>query len=262
MKVKANIPEILVGVFLAVAIFAMGMSYQSSRGPISTEPPAQQQTQQKTTNDSHKSILIPDDSAGLFTAVVAIFTAVLAVATIKLYSATRDAAQAALRQANVLVAAESPIFSIVGLKLVAYDNEQSAVATIDPVPRGVPPPFCRPLIQIANTGRTAVTVNRVFCDWVVTATVPELPEYHFEEVWNGTLNKDGLVWFRSGNGISLSELDAEHIENFGRFLWVYGKFVYTDFMGERFEYGYVARWDTAHGFVREPLAAYEYKRKS
>jgi hypothetical protein len=182
-------------------------------------------------------------------------------ATIRSARAAQKSAEGALRQANAMIAVESPIFAIAELKLVAFENEHSSFATVDPVLAGLPLPFCRILIRIENRGRTELTINRIFCDWIVAQTVSEMPEYHFEEIWNGALAKDGNAWFPSKNGIRLSQLDATAVENLEQFLWVYGKFIYTDFMGDRFEYGYIARWTLSHGFVRDPLANYEYKRK-
>lgn len=106
-----------------------------------------------------------------------------------------------------------------------------------------------------------MTINRIFCDWVIDATVDERPEHHFEEIWNGALPRENSIWSASQNGLRLDNLAAEHIGNFGRFLWVYGKIIYTDFMGDQFEHGFIARWTTSEGFVRDPLANYEYKRK-
>jgi hypothetical protein len=106
-----------------------------------------------------------------------------------------------------------------------------------------------------------MTINRIFCDWVVAPTVDEMPEYHFQEIWNGALGKESSAWYPSQNGLRLNVLEAEHIGNFGRFLWVYGKIVYTDFMGDQFEHGFIARWTMDQGFIRDPLANYEYKRK-
>jgi hypothetical protein len=210
-----------------------------------------------------------------FTKGLFIATVILAIATVGLglaaifqsidtkrsIGATERAADAALRQANAMVAVESPILAIMQLKLVGYENEKSSVATMDPVPPGLPPPFCKIHIALQNRGRTEMIVNRVFCDWVVAPTVDEKPTYHFEEVWNGALPNKSDGWFASQNGIRLNQLEAETIDNFGQFLWVYGKVIYTDFMGEQFEHGYIARWTTGHGFVRDPLANYEYKRR-
>jgi hypothetical protein len=207
---------------------------------------------------------------GLFAATVALFVATLGLVVAAMIQSrdmkasiavNRTAANAALRQANAMVAIESPIFAIRQLKLVGFEDEQGAVPTADPVPPGLPPPFCRPLILMENRGRTEMTINRVFCDWIVAPTIDETPEYHFEEVWNGALVKESAAWFPSQNGIRLNQLEAETIENFGQFLWVYGKIIYTDFMGDQFEHGYIARWTTSQGFVRDPLANYEYKRK-
>ncbi len=66
---------------------------------------------------------------------------------------------------------------------------------------------------------------------------------------------------KSQNGIRLYQEEARTIEYFGAFLWVYGYFTYSDFMGDGFTIGYIARWDTSRGFVREPLAQYEYMRR-
>lgn len=46
IKIKANIPEIVVGVFLTVAVFALGMVFESSRTPLAGDKP-QQSTNQR-----------------------------------------------------------------------------------------------------------------------------------------------------------------------------------------------------------------------
>jgi hypothetical protein len=246
-----------------VAAYQIPLS-QNETGSYSEQNPTNQHSKEKT-----------DEALARYTFWLTIVTGIMAFATIGLGIATvglyvtgekqveaaRTAADAALRQANAMIAIESPILDIAQLKLVGYENERSAAATIDPVPPGLPPPFCRPLIALQNSGRTAMTINRIFCDWIVAPTVEEFPDYHFQEIWNGTLGKESSVWFRSQNGIRLNQLQVETIENFGQFLWVYGKIVYTDFMGDQFEHGFIARWTTSEGFVRDPLVNYEYKRK-
>jgi hypothetical protein len=208
---------------------------------------------------------------GLFAATVALFVATLGLVGAAIIQSrdmkasiavNRTAANAALRQANAMVAMESPIPGIVQLKLVGYADERSDVATIDPVPSGIPPPFCRPLVFLENRGRTEMTVHHFCCDWIVAPTVEEIPDYHHVEIWNGGMPKESKVWVKSQNGIRLDQEEARTIDDFGAFLWVYGYFTYSDFMGERFTIGYIARWDTSRGFVREPLAQYEYKRKA
>jgi len=176
-------------------------------------------------------------------------------------AATEMAAKAAKQQADAMVAVEGPIAAVAQLKLLAYENEHSSIPVTDPVPGGVPPPFCRVAILLQNRGRTEMTIHSVFCDWVVTPTIEEAPEYHFEERWNGAITKETSAWFVSQNTVRLNQIDAETIDNFGQFLWVYGKIVYSDFMGDRYEVGYIARWTTGQGFIRDPLANYEYKRK-
>ena len=217
-----------------------------------------------------------------YTAELASFTKWLIAATVILFLATlglmgaailqsrdmkasvevnRTAAVAALRQANAMVAMEFPIPGIVDLKLVEYADEQSDVALTDPVRSGVPPPFCRPMVNLQNRGRTELTVHRFCCDWIVAPAVEEVPYYQHVESWNGALAKESSVWVKSQNGIRLYQEEVRTIDDFAAFLWVYGYFTYSDFMGDGFAIGYIARWDTSRGFVREPLAQYEYTRR-
>lgn len=246
----------------------------------SEHPKSAQQNKPAHTAEQKSQKDITDERLADYTQLLAWFTAILAISTIGLWIVTwrgsnkqsrdmeasievsRTAATAALRQANAMVAMESPIPGIVQLKLVGYADERSDVATIDPVPSGVPPPFCRPLVLLENRGRTEMTVHHFCCDWIVAPTVEEIPDYHHVEIWNGGLPKESRVWFKSQNGIRLDQDESRIIDDFGAFLWVYGYFAYSDFMGDKFIIGYMARWDTAHGFVREPLAQYEYKRKA
>jgi hypothetical protein len=176
-----------------------------------------------------------------YTAELASFTKWLFAATVVLFLATlglvcaaivqsrdmkaslevnRTAAIAALRQANAIVAMESPIPGIVELKLVEYADEGSDVALTDPVHSGVPPPFCRPLVNLQNRGRTELTVHRFCCDWIVSPAVEEVTYYHHVESWNGALPKESSVWVKSQNGIRLYQAEAHTIGDFGAFLWV------------------------------------------
>ena len=104
-------------------------------------------------------------------------------------------------------------------------------------------------------------VNSVWCDWEVAPTVEEFPDYRTQEIWNGAVAKESMVWFKTVNGIRLDQEEARTIGDFSAFLWVWGKIVYTDFMRDQYEVGFIARWTPNEGFVRDPLANYEYKRK-
>jgi hypothetical protein len=101
---------------------------------------------------------------------------------------------------------------------------------------------------------------------IVEDGVDQRSQHHLKSEGNasclGGLAKASSVWVKSQNGIRLDWEQARTISDFGAFLWVYGYFTYSNFMGEKSTIGYIARWDISKGFVREPLAQYEYKRKA
>lgn len=83
IKLRFHFPEVLLGILLAVAIFAMGMLFASSTSfSIQNSAPHQtsdQQTSNKAGEDGGKtqSLWIPTDSVGLYTLVLSFFTALL-----------------------------------------------------------------------------------------------------------------------------------------------------------------------------------------
>src|SRR5665647_228161 len=182
MQIKANVPEVFLGVFLAVALLAMGWTLESSRH-------REQNSQQQHAADSAPHVGAKSEAEERiadYTQALAYFTAILAVSTIGLWIVTwlgsrrqsrdmaesidvsRRAADAALRQANALVAIEAPVPAILQLKLVGFADARSNVSTADPVSPGLPPPFCRPLVLLENRGRTEMRIERFCCDWIVS----------------------------------------------------------------------------------------------
>src|SRR5260370_39151523 len=87
MLTKFQFPKILIGVLLTVAIFGMGMVFESSLIP---SPQAEHTTQSEQQSDNKsesnsiktQSLWTPTDSIGLYTLVLAVFTGVLAAVSI------------------------------------------------------------------------------------------------------------------------------------------------------------------------------------
>jgi hypothetical protein len=80
-------PEIFLGAFLAVAIFAMGMLFSASShylpsGEQHTEANQQSATKSEDKNREPQSLWVPTDSVGLYTLVLCVFTGVLALVSI------------------------------------------------------------------------------------------------------------------------------------------------------------------------------------
>jgi hypothetical protein len=88
---KFRTPELFLGAFLAVAIFAMGMLFASSKYSETPQQNNPNQTSETKSYESHqsKAIWIPEDATGFFTLWIAAFTAVLAISTIGLWASTR-----------------------------------------------------------------------------------------------------------------------------------------------------------------------------
>jgi hypothetical protein len=175
--------------------------------------------------------------------------------------ATSVAANAALRQANAMVALESPLPSVIEMKLVGYANDTDTVGNIDPVPNGMPPNFCRPLVLLRNLGRTHMHLQAFCCDWLVSRNLPGEPPYQRIIPLNGALpgNSPPLWFVDLTNVIRLVDEERRAIQSGEMYLWVFGFISHLNFMRERSVIGYMARWDTSRGFVREPNQRYEYQ---
>lgn len=78
---RFRIPEIFLGAFLAAALFAMGMTFQSSVSPQQAQKQAvpEKHSADKISENRDKalSLWVPVDSVGLYTLVLAAFTALL-----------------------------------------------------------------------------------------------------------------------------------------------------------------------------------------
>jgi len=89
IKVRFQFPEIVFGMLLAVAVFALGMTFESSVSSVN-QPSAEhgdqsnKQPKNESAENSKKtqSLWTPTDSVGLYTLVLAFFTGVLACVSI------------------------------------------------------------------------------------------------------------------------------------------------------------------------------------
>jgi hypothetical protein len=81
VRIRFYFPEIVFGVLLAVAIFALGMVFESSRPSHQRQQHAasEQKPPDKAAEHQHEtqSLWIPTDSVGLYTLVLAVFTGLL-----------------------------------------------------------------------------------------------------------------------------------------------------------------------------------------
>jgi hypothetical protein len=119
------IPEIFLGAFLAIAIFAMGMLFASSwffqpciRGEIA----------------GVQSLWVPTDSVGLYTLVLAAFTGLLFIVSalqgyflLRADKTARIAANAANLSARATIGVESPKLFVYALNLRQHQGQTRSV---------------------------------------------------------------------------------------------------------------------------------------
>jgi uncharacterized membrane protein len=123
---KFRVHEIFLGVFLAVAVFAMGFLFASSVSPQpqngkETAASQQQAADKKIENHTEtQSLWVPTDSVGLYTLVLAVFTGLLAIVSgvqgvflLRADKTARIAANAADLSAKAAIAVQLPVIRIV-----------------------------------------------------------------------------------------------------------------------------------------------------
>jgi hypothetical protein len=265
---KFRVPEIFLGVFLTIAIFSIGFTFGL---PVRPKPSGSEPIQ---------SLWIPTDSVGLYTMVLAGFTFLLVVVSgaqgyfilraDKTARAAADAAKqsadAAKRSADVAVAVELPIILFTTIKLVKIESDE-------PVSSGVPPSTTFLNMSYKNSGRTAATLIDQCVEHVVIDRLPDVPIYeHIFPFAPGTLIEPGRATPASIQNyfIKLTEDNIANMEDGSKSLWVYGYIAFRDFLGDRHEAKFCARWvpfvrgvgPGPTGFVYSRDTPLEYNRNS
>jgi hypothetical protein len=201
----------------------------------------------------------PEVWTALGTVVIAIFTTILGCFTISLAKSTRIAANAALRQADVMMAVESPMPLVVGFNLVQYTQIPGETVVADPLPPGPIPPNCRFLFCIENKGRAPLRMIELCVEKFAGLALPDQPNYMHKTAWSLVLEK-GPLWIRGDDQhivITAADIDSVSAayEDAGAF-WVFGYFAYRNLLNERIEHKFLARWDLMQGFVGENRPRY------
>lgn len=131
MKLKLRFPEIAIGIFLTVAIFAMGMVFESSNGPLPKQPPRAYAAQENSAHPPGGGFWhwLTHDAAGFFTLWLVIVGGgqiVLFYWQLRLIRKTlgpaQVAAEAAKESADALVAAEAARLLIYPKSNSLYDS--------------------------------------------------------------------------------------------------------------------------------------------
>jgi hypothetical protein len=187
---------------------------------------------------------------------------VTAVATIVVAWFTVVLSRTGRLQTRLTTIVEAPIPAIAAMKLVAY-ADAAGPSTIDPVPPGLIPVFCRVLPQIHNLGRTPVAITTASIKWVVQEALPPHPNYNPSIPLQLRLPPNTGIWLRldPGGDLQLTADENERIRLRRADIWIYGYFTYLHLLGETYRVGFLARWDMTTGLYLEARPNYVYEIK-
>jgi hypothetical protein len=252
VKLKANIPEIVLGVFLTVAVFAMGITFQSSRTPVASEK-AHQSTDQRSGPPT------PEYSADKTTDWLLVgLNLFLVISTLLLWKANNRSAKIA---ALALSELEIPF---VALKVTDPGIRIEITINGEPVPfHGPKMDFC-----FANHGRTPATLTQLKTA-LVAAKIGKFPDivdpnkvgknYPFGVmVGPNDTSQPSTRFFRD----FISEGEKHAFENGELELFLIGFVKFTDIFRSKYTLGFCAKFDRKGGrFVLEGESGYNYQTK-
>jgi hypothetical protein len=262
-------PEIFLGAFLAVAVFAMGMlfasSFQSSnyKQAATTE---QHASDKKTENhESAQSLWVPTDSVGLYTSVLAVFTALLTFVSacqgyflLRADRTARIAANAADLSARAAVALELPIIRVEPGKFgwgKSIEDDQTETEY-----------FSLQWFDLANLGRTNAYPIEICWGWFVGDELPDTPIYVFRKPFDiGTILKPEVPGeIQVHSEMLIAPGDTWKIVRHNTKLWLFCSLAYDDFMQTRHDVGFCwLRYETfGKGGFRLDATAPAYNRKT
>jgi hypothetical protein len=278
IKARFHFPEVLFGLLLAVAIFAMSATFWSSRQPPSAEQSSasQQQTENKSGNDSKKaqSLWVPTDSVGLYTLVLCVFTGILAIVSIfqgvmllRSDKTARIAAEAAKRSADAVVSAELPILILNYINLTAPGIP--AIAAKIPLPAQF-----SPRINFENYGRGPAQIVSGCLEWCLASDPSELPlPPRYQNIvpytQNAVVIEKGRIPLDIPCEITLSPEQIDTLHTWQKFLWIFGFIAFKDFLDGPHESRFCIKWQPYReghsgpvGFVWESETPPEYTKRS
>jgi hypothetical protein len=161
--------------------------------------------------------------------------------------AAEDTAKAAILNAQAALRAELPIVSVERIEL------HKAPPACGKINGGYPPPGDVVLvIDFQNNGRTPAELIALNTSWPITQAIPLSPIFKFDskypympgtymEANGGKLRRGPAKFF-----FRLSTDEAKAIEEGSKFLWAFGYLSFLDFMGDRHERYFGAKWIPYH----------------
>jgi hypothetical protein len=241
---KFRTPEVFLGAFLAVAIFAMGMLFGSSGSLPSRD------TKIAEHGGKTESLWIPTDSVGLYTLVLAAFTGLLVFVSsaqgyflLRADKTARIAANAAKLSADAAVGLALPIVGADDPELLDVDG---FVPDGDPYAgsdvSGLPKKFSViPMIAFRNEGQTPAFPTKVVVEWRIGASwfdgEPRFKTYNYA---SQIIPKNGTWEAEVHFGIEIPDAELAFLKEPGQFLRLRVTVFYDNFL--RKERSAIFRW--------------------
>jgi hypothetical protein len=251
IKLRANIPEIVVGVLLAVAVFAMGMAIESSRHPpsqqieSSSHPKPANETLERT---AEKEIAQYTKWLAWFTGALVVVSAIQGFFLLRADKTARIAANAATRSSNAAIGMELPILDVASLSidmLSVTPGTDLTGAYGGVVNEGVPGlNSVISAIPIENFGRTPAFPTKIEIGHCVASALPAQPIYPTSL----PRRRDAFIDRKTKGGVEIHygiDLTADQIASIRErtsFLWLYCAYHYLDFLREPHEARFCWKW--------------------
>jgi hypothetical protein len=261
-------PELFLGAFLTIAVFAMGMLFEASNNPYPpTSAVSNKTTEQKPTDTKEQEGLwdwLTHDAAGFFT----LFLFLAAGGQIYLFfvqlnlirdslTPAKDAAKAADLNARAVIALQLPLIQIQPSSL-GYGSHSDG--------QGQTENCSVHFIEIVNQGSSRAFPKEVLYGWTVGNTLPAEPAYQFIDKFPlGSRIEPNIASpvrkFLTFNCPLKAGQRAEICR--GNYLWFYVDLIYDDFMGDSRHQSSCWRWAyIGHGVDWRPDETPTYNRKT
>jgi hypothetical protein len=260
-------PELFLGAFLAVAIFAMGMLFASSR--LLPSPNA---TPRQTVEV--QSLWVPTDSVGLYTLVLAAFTALLVVVSgiqgyflLRADKTARIAANAAQLSAESAHGLALPIIGAESPELLDTHGPIPADGAFGGSSQGdLPGEFSAiPAIIFRNDGQTPAFPIKVVVEWRIGATSSDgNPRFKIYKYSSAIIPRGGEWESEICYEIQIPEGERTILRQKGNFLWLRVTLFYRDFLKKERAVIFRWRWDNPgdgmYFFESEGTRATQYQQ--
>jgi hypothetical protein len=269
---RFRVPEIFLGMFLTVAIFALGFLFASSVFPPNAKPEtaAQKQSQHEASKAS------TDERIADYTWWLAVLTGALVFTALGqgVFIARSDytariSAEAASLSARAAIASQAPVVFITDIGVGDRGTQQ---ATKDFPAKRIwmnhgPKERFRIRIRFRNFGKTPAVVHSICLDYIVGHSLTDIPQYKNIIKTIAAIRPDERIKIIEPPGIGIENYiklpagDLSAISAKTKFLWIYGHIYFEDFLHTQHQIGFCGHWTEA-GFKEGGPTSYTYERST